>query len=84
MSDFREMADVVFMWQHSKSNEDRPMTVNIPKGREKTHSFNAKAFYDSASMSFSVEPTDTRKPQLNPVFEMPYVGNPPAIVKESK
>jgi len=84
MSDFREMADVVFMWQHSKSKGDSPMVVNIPKERVPSHSDSARVFYDSASVSFSVEPLDTRKPQLSPVFELPYGLIPDTIVKERK
>lgn len=82
MSDFREMADVVFMWQHSKPKEAKTIRMEIQKPR--THEENAAIFFDASAISCGDITTYERKPICSSVFELPYGADAVANINDSE
>lgn len=70
MSDLREMADTLFMWNHSKPEEAKVIRMEIQKPR--THTENAEFFFDHSAVSCGEIIPQERKAICSPVFAMPY------------
>jgi hypothetical protein len=83
MSDFREMADVVFMWHQSKTeSEAKVIRMEIQKPR--THTENAEFFFDHNAMSCGEIIPRERKPICSPVFELPYGADAVANINDAE
>lgn len=82
MSDFREMADVLFMWNHSKPEEAKTIRMEIQKPR--THEENVAFFFDANAISCGEIIPRERKPICSPVFEMPYGADAVANINDAE